>query len=94
MKMRRAYAYTALLFAFGSGPAIAAKVDASLVPDGSYGARIERVRDDAHATMLMTNGMEVEATAAKHTVTFTRDLENAKVKVYFVQGEVVALSRI
>jgi len=92
--VRRAYAYTALLFAFGMGPAIAAKVDAKLVPDGTYGARIERIRDGAHATMLMENGMEVDATAARDTVTFTPALANAKVKVSFVEGQVVALSRI
>lgn len=89
-----AYAYAALLFAAGMSPAVAAKVDAHLVPDGTYGARIERIRDGAHATMLMENGMEVDATAARHTVTFTPALANAKVKVSFVEGEIVALSRM
>jgi hypothetical protein len=91
-KLRRACASTALLFAFGMGPAMAAKVDATLVPDGTYSAKIERVRDGIHATMLMGNGMEVDATAARHTVTFTPDLAN--VKVSFVEGQIVALSRI
>lgn len=68
--------------------------DAKLVPDGTYGARIERIRDGAHATMLMENGMEVDATAARDTVTFTPALANAKVKVSFVEGQVVALTRV
>jgi len=92
--MKRAGIWTALLFAFGTGAVVAARVDARLVPDGTYGARIERVRDGAHATMLMENGIEVDAIAAPHTVTFTPDLANVKVKVSFVEGEIVALSRV
>ena len=92
--VRRAYAYTALLFAFGMGPAIAAKVDAKLVPDGTYGAKIERIRDGTHVTMLMENGMEVDAIAARHTVTFTPDLADAKVKVSLSRRDRRTLARL
>ena len=43
--------------------AYAATIDASLVPDGTYVVKIEKVVDGQHATVLMDNGVETTLTA-------------------------------
>jgi hypothetical protein len=86
-------ATAALLFALSTAVASAAKIDASLVPDGLYTAVIEKVADGAHMTVKMENGVEVDLRPAKHTVVFTSAMENTRVKLYIMQGEVIALSK-
>lgn len=83
-----------LLFACATAVAAAAKVDASLVPDGLYNAVVEHVADASHMTVKMDNGMEVDLKPSKHTVTFLSSMENSHVKIYIMQGEVIALSKV
>lgn len=91
--MKKPLAFFALLFAFSTPAAYAAKIDASLVPDGLYSAVVEHVADAAHMTVKMDNGMEVDLKPSKHTVTFTASMENMRVKIYIMQGEIIALSK-
>ena len=91
--MKNPVAVTALLFALATSVASASKVEASLVPDGLYTAVIEKVADAGHMTVKMDNGVEVDLKPAKHTVVFSSNLENTKVKIYIMQGEVIALSK-
>lgn len=77
-----------------TGAASASKIEASLVPDGLYTALVEKVADPAHITVKMENGMEVDLKPSKHTVTFSTSMENTKVKIYIMQGEIIALSKV
>lgn len=83
----------ALLVALANGVAPAAKIQATLVPDGLYTALIEKVSDATHMTVKMENGVEVDLVPAKHTVVFSANLENSRVKIFIMQGEVIALSK-
>ncbi len=84
----------ALMLSATTGIACAAKVDANLVPDGLYTAIVEKVTDAGHATVKMDNGVEVDVRPAKHTVVFSAGMENMRVKIYIMQGEVIALSKV
>ena len=91
--MKTPFVIAAALFALATNVAHAAKIEASLVPDGLYTAVVEKVTDADHATVKMENGVEVDLKPAKHTVTFSSSMENTRVKIYLMQGEVIALSK-
>ena len=67
--------------------AYAATIDASLVPDGTYVVKIEKVVDGQHATVLMDNGVETTLTATGST-DFSKLKENEKVKLSVIKGKV------
>lgn len=66
---------------------LAANVDASLIPDGTYTVKIERVVDPQHITVMMPNGMETTL-SAEGAVTFAKLKPNATVKLSVVKGHV------
>ena len=74
------------------GEALAAKIAATLLPDGLYTVVVERVADGEHMTVRMETGLEVDLKAASHTVTFSPATANARVSIYIVEGEVVSVA--
>jgi hypothetical protein len=70
-------------------PAIAnaASVDPSLVPDGTYIVKVEKVEDAQHATVLMQNGVETTL-VAQGSVDFSKVKENETIKISLVRGKV------
>ncbi|HEY5350768.1 MAG TPA: hypothetical protein VIJ64_13570 [Candidatus Lustribacter sp.] len=66
--------------------ASASLIDASLVPDGIYVVKVEKVIDPAHLLVAMQNGVETTLTPSKNT--FVNVKPNDTIKITLVQGKV------
>jgi hypothetical protein len=64
----------------------AALIDASLVPDGTYVAKVEKVVDPAHLLVAMQNGVETTLTPSHGT--FADVKANDTIKLTLIQGKV------
>jgi hypothetical protein len=67
--------------------AFAAAVDASLVPDGTYVVKVEKVEDAQHALVMMDNGVETTLVATG-SVNFSTVKPNDTVKISLIKGRV------
>jgi hypothetical protein len=81
------------LLAFLAAPAaaLASAVDASLIPDGTYIVKVEKIQDAQHATVVMNNGIETTL-AATGAASFTKVKANDTIKVSIVKGKVPVLA--
>ena len=70
--------------------AMAALVDASLVPDGTYVVKVEKVEDAQHLLVMMQNG--VETTLVAQGIDFAKVKANNTLKVSLVKGKVPAFA--
>ncbi len=86
--MRRALA-TGLLASLTLIPSLAcaATIDASLIPDGTYVVKVEKVQDAQHATVMMDNGAETTLTATG-SADFSKIKANSTIKVSVIKGKV------
>lgn len=66
--------------------ASASLIDASLVPDGTYVVKVEKVIDSAHLLVAMQNG--VETTLSPSRSTFVNVKPNDTIKITLIQGKV------
>jgi ribonuclease PH len=66
--------------------ASAAIVDASLVPDGTYVVKVEKVQDGQHMLVMMQNGVEVVLVA--QGIDFSKCSANQTLKISIVKGKV------
>jgi len=66
--------------------ALATLVDASLVPDGTYVVKVEKVQDAQHVLVMMQNG--VETTLVAQGVDFSKVKPNETLKISLVKGKV------
>jgi len=82
----------ALLIAAAMFPwmASATAIDASLVPDGTYIVKVEKVQDPQHLLVMMQNG--VETTLVAQGVDFGKVKTNDTIKVSIVKGRVPVYS--
>ncbi len=71
--------------------ASAAVVDASLVPDGTYTAKVEKVQDAQHALVLMQNGVET-VLVAQGSADFSKCKPNDTIKISVIKGKVPVLA--
>ncbi len=71
--------------------ASAAVVDASLVPDGTYTAKVEKVQDPQHALVLMQNGVET-VLVAEGSADFSKCKPNDTIKISVIKGKVPVLA--
>ena len=86
--MRKTFFVLALAAAIAAPiSATANTVDASLVPDGTYVVKVEKVMDAQHMTVRMDNGIETTL-AAKGSVDFLKVKNNDTVQISVVQGKV------
>ena len=67
--------------------AYAATVDASLVPDGTYVVKVEKIVDAQHATVMMDNGVETTL-VAMGSADFSKLHQNETIKVSVIKGKV------
>jgi hypothetical protein len=77
----------ALVAALAPGAALANTVDATLIPDGTYVVKVEKVQDAQHVLVAMNNGIETTLTAAT-SVTFNKVKPNDTIKVSLIKGKV------
>ncbi len=86
--MRKTFAGLALIAAVAAPLcALASTMEASLVPDGTYTVKVEKVQDSQHMMVRMDNGIETML-SAKGSVTFTKIKSDDTVQLSLVQGKV------
>jgi len=76
----------ALLLASASAipvAAFAAQIDASLIPDGTYVVKVEKVQDSKHALVMMQNGVETMLVARNN---FNTVKANDTLKISLIKG--------
>jgi len=70
--------------------ASAAVVDASLMPDGTYTVKVEKVQDAQHALVMMQNGVET-VLVAQGSADFSKCKPNDTIKISIIKGKVPVL---
>ncbi|HTX59142.1 MAG TPA: hypothetical protein VMH02_05640 [Verrucomicrobiae bacterium] len=80
------FALAALMFAASAAPlaALAAVVDPSMIPDGTYIVKVEKVQDPLHLVVMMQNG--VETTLVAKNTPFSAVKANDTLKISLVKG--------
>lgn len=71
---------------------LATMVDASLIPDGTYGVTVEKVVDASHVTVAMVGGIEATLSAAP-TVHFDQVKSNDHIRVSVLKGKVLSFTK-
>ena len=71
---------------------LATMVDATLLPDGTYGVTVEKVVDSAHLTVAMVGGLEATL-AAGPTVHFDQIKPASHIKITVQKGKVLAFTQ-
>ena len=71
---------------------LATMVDASLIPDGTYGVTVEKVVDSAHVTVGMVGGLEATLTAAG-SVHFDQVKTADHIKITVLKGKVLSFTQ-
>lgn len=69
--------------------ALGATIEASLIPDGTYTVKVERVIDSKHMLVTMDNGAETTLSAGRETVDFSKCKQNDQVKLSLIKGNVM-----
>jgi hypothetical protein len=69
--------------------ALAAAIDASLIPDGTYTVKIEKVIDAKHIQAAMDNGAETTLSAGRDSVDFSKVKSGDSVKLSLIKGQVM-----
>jgi hypothetical protein len=86
--MKKRFAMFTLAAALtGYSAAQAATIDATLIPDGTYTVKVQKVADAQHVTVVMDNGMETTLTATG-SVSFSKVKANDTIKVSVLKGKV------
>lgn len=69
--------------------ALATTIDATLIPDGTYTVKVERVIDAKHMLVTMDNGAETTLSAGRDSVDFSKCKQNDSVKLSLIKGSVM-----
>jgi translation initiation factor IF-1 len=69
--------------------ATAATIDASLIPDGTYTVKVEKVVDSKHIQVSMDNGSETTLQAGRPTIDFSKVKPGDQVKLSLGKGAVL-----
>lgn len=87
--MRKTLSLLALIAAIAApATASAATIDATLIPDGTYNATVEKVADAKHMTVKMENGVETTLTTNRPNVDFSKAKPNDQIKLSLIKGMV------
>lgn len=89
--MRKPVALLALLAILAAPVASLAgqSVDSSLIPDGTYTVRIDKIVDAQHMVIVMQNAVKTEVVANRSSMDFTKLKSNADVKLSLGKGKVL-----
>jgi type 1 fimbria pilin len=79
------------LIAFLAIPAtaMAATIDASLIPDGTYTVKVEKLVDNKHIQVTMDNGAETTLAAGRDSVDFSKVKAGDDLKLSLIKGAVM-----
>lgn len=64
-------------------------VDASLIPDGTYTVKVDRVVDANHMVIVMQNSVKTTVAAVRPSMDFTKLSPNDNVKMSLGKGKVL-----
>ena len=79
---------TALFATLAIVPSFAyAAMDSSIIPDGTYVVKVEKVQDSKHALVMMQNGIETTL-IAEGGVDFNKVKSNETIKISLIKGKV------
>jgi hypothetical protein len=93
--VRKTIASLALLAALAAPvTALAASIDASLIPDGTYTVKVERVVDSKHMQVAMDNGAETVLSATRASVDFSSLKPSDKVMLSLGKGQVLVYKKL
>ncbi|MDP9017787.1 MAG: hypothetical protein M3N19_05660 [Candidatus Eremiobacteraeota bacterium] len=89
--MRKPVALLALLAALAAPIAAMADqtVDATLIPDGTYTVKVEKIVDAQHMVIVMQNSVKTQVAANRATMDFTKLKPNADLKLSLGKGKVL-----
>jgi hypothetical protein len=88
--MHQKFSVVVLLLALlAPSVALAASVDASLIPDGTYTVKVDRVIDAKHIQVTMDNGTSTTLSAGRASVDFSKVKQNDQVKLSLIKGSVM-----
>lgn len=68
---------------------LAASIDASLIPDGTYTVKVNKIIDAKHIDVSMDNGSEATLSSTRDTVDFTKIKPGDQVKLSLIKGQVM-----
>ncbi len=85
--MKKRTALLSLIALLAAPATTLAAVDASLIPDGTYVVKVEKVDDTQHVTVVMNNGIETTLPATG-SVNFGNVKANETIKISVVKGKV------
>ena len=85
--MKKRIAVLSLLAVLAAPAVTLAAVDASLIPDGTYVVKVEKVDDALHVTVVMNNGIETTLPATG-SVNFAGVKANQTIKISVIKGKV------
>jgi type 1 fimbria pilin len=83
-------AFAAICATPASAPATT--IDASLIPDGTYTVKVEKVLDSKHLLVTMDNGAETTLAAGRPTVDFSKVKPNDQLKLSLIKGNVMVFA--
>ena len=89
--MQKTLGIIALAAALGAPAAVLAAntVDASLIPDGTYTVKVEKVVDSKHVQVQMDNGTESTLPGGRDSVDFTKVKPGDQLKLSLIKGSVM-----
>jgi hypothetical protein len=88
--VHKTLAVAALIAAIAAPAAVmAASIDASLIPDGTYTVKVNKVVDAKHIDVSMDNGSEATLTTSRDTVDFSKIKVGDQVKLSLIKGQVM-----
>lgn len=88
--MRKSLTVLALALIATAAPLIAkADVDASLIPDGTYTVKVDKIVDAQHMVVVMQNSVKTTVAANRATMDFKTLAPNDNVKLSLGKGKVL-----
>ena len=68
---------------------LAAMVDATQIPDGTYTVKVDKVVDSKHLQVSMDNGLQTTLSAGRDSVDFSKIKPADQVKLSLIKGSVM-----
>jgi len=84
------YANLAFLAALALPASVAAAtIDASLIPDGTYTVKIDKIVDAKHVAVTLDNGAQSTLTAGRDSIDFGKTKAGDQLKISLIKGNVM-----
>ena len=88
--MQKTISALALIAAIAAPSAVlAATIDSSLIPDGTYTVKVNKIVDNKHIDVSMDNGSETTLSTGRDTVDFSKIKPGDQVKLSLIKGQVM-----